>query len=54
MKMPLDAMKQAMKVSGDTITIKTQLFDLPGQIWRSGFDSFCMMKGSSEEEVISF
>ena len=47
------AFKQNLQLKSDEMIIKTTVFDVPAEVWRSGFDSFSMGAGSTAQ-VITF
>lgn len=38
-------------MKNEEINVKTTVFDVPGEVWRSGFDSVSMGSGSSNRIV---
>ena len=40
-------------MKNDDIIVKTTVFDVPAEVWRSGFDSFSMGAGSTSQ-IITF
>lgn len=44
-------MKSNIKTQNDSITVKTSIFDIPSQVWKSGFDSFFLQSKDGDQTI---
>ena len=52
LKQSILKLKAACTMKNDTAIVKTSVFDIPREVWRSGFNAFSMESG--ETKLIPF